>query len=288
MAVKLIALDIDGTLLDSKFQLPEANRKAVVEAAARGIEVALVTGRRFDFALPIAQQFDCPLTMIVNNGALIKSKDGTTHLRHLLPRDIARQVLEAMSEFRRGAAVVFDRPRANQVIYEFLDWDDPQQKGYLTRNIDYLAEISPLMDALTEDPIQVMFMGKVAPMRVAEAQLRALPFANRYSLAVTTYDARDFTMIDVIHPACSKGATLAEWVRLRGLNREEVMAIGDNHNDREMLSYAGVPVVMGNCVEELKTLGWRQTLSNDEDGVAVAIEEHAFGGRGCVTESACD
>lgn len=281
MPVKLIALDIDGTLLDSRFQLPEANRKAVVEASSRGIEVALVTGRRFDFALPIAEQFDCPLTLIVNNGAVVKSKDGTTHLRHLLPREVARQVLEATPEFRRGTAAVFDRPLQNQVIYEFLDWDDPQQKGYLARNLDYLAQVSPLTDALTEDPIQVMFMGKVEPMRRAEALLRSLPWTDRYALAVTVYEHRDFSMIDVIHPACSKGATLEEWVALRGFKREEVMAIGDNHNDREMLTYAGVPIVMGNCVEELKTLGWRQTLSNDDCGVAAAIEEYAFGGSGC-------
>jgi 5-amino-6-(5-phospho-D-ribitylamino)uracil phosphatase len=281
MPVKLIALDIDGTLLDSKYQLPEANRKAVVEATSRGIEVALVTGRRFDFAIPIASQFACPLTMIVNNGAVVKSKDGTTHLRHLLPRDVARRVLEATPEFRRGRAAVFDRPLENQVIYEFIDWDDPQQKAYLARNLDFIAEVSPLTDALTEDPIQVMFMGKVEPMRAAELRLRTLPFADRYALAVTVYKSRDFSMIDVIHPRCSKGATLAEWAALRGLKREEVMAIGDNHNDREMLTYAGVPIVMGNCVEELKTLGWRQTLSNDENGVAAAIEEYAFGGSAC-------
>ena len=74
--------------------LPEANRQAVEAAVAQGIEVALVTGRRFDFALPIAQQMACPLTMIVNNGALVKSKDGTTHLRKLLPRETAHAVLQ--------------------------------------------------------------------------------------------------------------------------------------------------------------------------------------------------
>jgi HAD superfamily hydrolase (TIGR01484 family) len=76
MTVRLIALDIDGTLLDSRWQLPEANRAAISEAARRGIEVALVTGRRYDFAMPVARQLDSPLTMIVNNGALIRSKRG--------------------------------------------------------------------------------------------------------------------------------------------------------------------------------------------------------------------
>jgi hypothetical protein len=84
-------------------------------------------------------------------------------------------------------------------------------------------------------------------------------------------------MVDVIRLKCSKGATLAEWTELRGFRREEVMAIGDNFNDREMLEFAGLPVVMANSVPELKILGWRETLSNDESGVAAAIREYALG-----------
>src|SRR5688572_26667160 len=90
MPVKLIALDIDGTLLDSVSEISDANLKAIAAAADRGIEVALVTGRRFHFALPIARKIPSPVTMIVNNGALVKSTDGATHLRHLLPRETAR------------------------------------------------------------------------------------------------------------------------------------------------------------------------------------------------------
>ena len=105
MTVRLIALDIDGTLLDSRWQLPEANRAAIAEAARRGIEVALVTGRRYDFAMPVARKLDSPLTMIVNNGALIRSKEGQTHLRHLLPRQCfgARPAThEALAGWRSG------------------------------------------------------------------------------------------------------------------------------------------------------------------------------------------
>ncbi len=276
MAVKLIAIDIDGTLLDSRWQLSEANRQAIVAASGRGIEVTLVTGRRFDFARPIAQQLPCPLTLIVNNGALIKSKDGATRLRHLLPRDVARKVLETTPQFRSGTAVVFDRPRENQVIYEQIDWEDPGRKSYFERNREFIAQVSPLEACLTEDPIQVMYSGPVERMREVEATLRALPLANQFALAVTEYEERNFGLVDVIHPACSKGAALAEWAALRGLSRDEVMAIGDNLNDREMLEYAGLPIVMGNSVPELKTLGWRETLTNDQDGVAVAILAYAL------------
>lgn len=278
MPVRFIALDIDGTLLDCSSALPEANREAVQAAVAQGIEVALVTGRRFDFALPIAEQMACPLTMIVNNGALVKSKDGTTHMRHLLHRDTARTVLRHASEFREGAAVVFDRPHSDQVIYERIDWEDPLRRGYFLRNREFISQVSPLEDCLTEDPIQVMFTGTVEAMRRAEKSLMSTPGRQGFALAVTYYEDRDFGMVDVIRPNCSKGATLAEWTALRGFEREEVMAIGDNFNDREMLEFAGLPVVMANCVPELKGLGWRETLSNDDGGVAAAIVEYALGG----------
>ncbi len=279
MAVRLIAIDIDGTLLDSRWRLPEANGKAIAEAIERGIEVALVTGRRFDFARPIAEQLPGPLTLIVNNGVLIKSRDGATHLRHLLAREVARQVLVATPQFRLGAAVVFDRLRENQVVYEQMDWEDPGRKSYFERNREFIAHVSRLESCLTEDPIQVMYSGPVERMREAEACLRALPLASEFALAVTAYEDRNFALVDVIHPGCSKGAALAEWAAVRGLQRGEVMAIGDNLNDREMLEFAGVPVVMGNSVPELKALGWHETLSNDQNGVAAAIEAYALGQR---------
>src|SRR2546422_9624508 len=94
MAIRLIALDIDGTLLDSRWQLPAANRAAIAEAARRGIEVGLVTGGRYDLGMPGARQIDSPLTMIVNNGALIRSKEGPTHQRHLRPRGMSQRLLQ--------------------------------------------------------------------------------------------------------------------------------------------------------------------------------------------------
>src|SRR6202140_4625813 len=115
MAVRLIDLDIDGTLLDSRWQLPEANRSAIAEATRRGIEVALVTGRRYDFAMPVARQIASPLPMIVSNGAIIRTQTGETHLRHLLPHRTAAEVLQLTKRWRGAAGVIFDRPRENQV-----------------------------------------------------------------------------------------------------------------------------------------------------------------------------
>src|ERR1700737_4114329 len=124
MPVRLIALDIDGTLLNSCWEVTPANRAAIAEATRRGIEVALVTGRRYDFALPVRDQDEATVTMIVNNGALVRSHDGHTHLRHLLSRDTARRVLDATRPWRDGPSVVFDRPQENQIILEAVDWND--------------------------------------------------------------------------------------------------------------------------------------------------------------------
>lgn len=276
MGIRIIALDIDGTLLNSRWEVSPANRAAIAEAANRGIEVALVTGRRYDFALSVIEQIDSPLTMIVNNGALIRTSDGKTHLRHLLPKETARRVLEATEPWRGSAAVVFDRLIANQVMLEVIDWADPIRGAYYRRNRKFLGEASPLESCLDEDPIQVMFTGKVEPIRRTEETLRRASFRGDFSLAVTVYEDKDFSMIDVIHPAVSKGAALAEWAGVRRVARQQILAIGDNHNDLEMLSFAGVPVVMGNGVAELKTQGWHVTRSNDEDGVAAAIQRFAL------------
>jgi Cof subfamily protein (haloacid dehalogenase superfamily) len=276
MPVRLIALDIDGTLLDSRWKLPEANRAAISEATRRGIEVALVTGRRYDFAMPIARELDTPLTMIVSNGALVRTQDGTTHVRNLLALQTARRILHLTLPWREGVGVVFDRPRENQLMLEVFETDDPIRQAYYDRNKEFLGCAKPLESCLTEHPLQVMLSGKVEPMREAEATLREAVFSDEYRLATTVYESRDFAMIDVLHPECSKGAALAEWAAIRGYERGEIMAVGDNHNDMEMLTFAGIPIVMGNSVAELKNFGWHETASNDENGVAVAIEEFAL------------
>jgi len=276
MAIRLIALDIDGTMLDSRWHLSDANRLAIQEATRRGIEVALVTGRRYDFALPVALDLGCPITMIVNNGALIRSNSGETRLKRLLPVEVARIVLELGQPWRAGAAVIFDRPKENQLILEKLDADDSIRYTYYSRNLEYIGVVSPIESCLTEAPLQVMFSGTIEEMETLEGLLLASPLAAKIKLASTKYAAKDFAMLDVLPPGCTKGAALAQWAQLQGLQRDEILAVGDNHNDVEMLEFAGISVVMQNCVPELKSYGWHETDSNDESGVAAAIERFAL------------
>jgi hydroxymethylpyrimidine pyrophosphatase-like HAD family hydrolase len=121
-----------------------------------------------------------------------------------------------------------------------------------------------------------MFNGSVEPMRALVETLRASPFAVEYTVAITEYVQRDFTLVDVNGAGCSKGTTLARWVERRGLTRNDVMAVGDNLNDVEMLDYAGTAVVMGNATDAIKSRGYQLTGTNDEDGLATAIRSHVL------------
>jgi hydroxymethylpyrimidine pyrophosphatase-like HAD family hydrolase len=242
--------------------------------------VALATGRRYDFARPIFSLLAPPITLLLSNGAIVKTHDGDTLMRRLLPRDVARRVLARTPHHRDTAALVFDRPRERQVVFERLDWDHPRHRRYFETNRPFLGECCPLEDALDEDPVQVMFTGSCGPMRSLFDMLRSTGgegTAGEYSVALTEYLHRDFSLVDVVRAGCTKGSTLAEWASRRGIAAADIMAIGDNLNDLEMLEAAGLPIVMENAVPELKRRGWTVTASNDRDGVAAAVETYVLG-----------
>src|SRR5688572_33290441 len=107
--IRLIGIDVDGTLLDSEGRLPDENRDAIHAAVASGIHVALVTGRSYPFARPVAEQLPATLTLIVSNGAIERGMDGFTLARRLLRREVARSVLDSTRPFRDDTALVLDR-----------------------------------------------------------------------------------------------------------------------------------------------------------------------------------
>jgi hypothetical protein len=277
--IRLVAIDIDGTLLDSRWQLPDRNRDAICAAVAAGVEVALVTGRMAGFAQPVIDLLPCPVTAIVSNGAVVRAPDGATALRHTVPRAVAKSILGAAAEWPDRAALIFDRPRDGQMVIERIDRSDPLRRAYAERNRALVREVEPLESALTEDPVVVMFNGPIAVMRALVDRLRRLPGAGAFSVNLTEYESRDVLFVDVLAAGCTKGSTLEEWARRRGYARDEVMALGDNLNDLEMLEAAGLPVVMGNSVPALLERGWRVTGTNDEAGVAAAIDRFVLGSR---------
>jgi len=271
--IRLIAIDIDGTLLDSRSQVSSANLEALERAHHAGIETVLVTGRRHDFALPIARSLGFELWIISSNGAVTRSTGGERFHRDLLPKDTAIKLCRAMADFRDHTVITFDRDGMGAIVCEKHERLYGVIQRWMEKNAPFIEYVNPLEKALLEDPIQVMFCGEVALMKSAEERLAGSGLAGEITVQRTQYDHRNLTIIDVLNAGCSKGHALERWAAHRGLARDEVMAIGDNYNDIAMLTFAGHPVIMGNASDELKQNGWTVTLHNDESGVAAAIEQ---------------
>lgn len=272
--IRLIGIDVDGTLLDSEGRMPAANREAIREAVAAGVHVALVTGRSYPFARPVADPLPPAITLIVSNGAVERSMDGEVLARRLLDRHVARAVLDATRPFRDAAALIFDRDESRQILFESMDWEHPGRKHYWLRNLHLIAQAVPLEEALVEDPIQVMFNGAAEAMRLLADELRRE--GTEFAVSLTEYVHRDFSLIDITAPTATKGRALAWRAAELGLTRDEVMAIGDNFNDLEMLEFAGTAVVMANAVEDLKRPEWHVTGHQDDAGLAQAIRRFAL------------
>jgi hypothetical protein len=276
-SIRLLALDIDGTLTDPNFQVPARNIAALRAAHESGIEIILATGRRHDYALPIARELGFPVWLISSNGALIRSSDSETFFTDRLPARTALELIQYMDEFRRHAVLTFDRPTCvpgnDSLVLESADELNNTVSRWLELNRPYIKFVSPLEDALTEDPLQAMYCGRVAAMERLQKRLSQASFLDKITVMKTQYDHRDLCILDILNRECSKGHALKRWAEERGLSREQIMAIGDNHNDLEMLEFAGVAVVMGNASNELKQSGWKVTGSNAESGVAQAVYE---------------
>jgi Cof subfamily protein (haloacid dehalogenase superfamily) len=272
-SIRLIASDIDGTLLNPQFQISSDDLAALRDANASGIEVVLVTGRRHTFALPIAQQLGFDHWVISSNGAVTRSLAGETFHRDLMPREVCRELVGSMQDFRGNTVLTFDKETKGAIVLEHLDDLNTSIRRWLEKNMAYIDFVAPIENALTSDPVQAMFCGSTARMVDALKALKGSGMGNRVTVLRTEYPERDLSMIDVLNAGCSKGHALERWAAHRGFQREEVMAIGDNHNDVEMLEFAGHPVIMGNACEELRGRGWNVTLGNDACGVAAAVSE---------------
>ena len=272
-SIRLLATDIDGTLLNPQFEISEGDLAALRRAHASGIEIVLVTGRRHAFALPIAQQLGFDLWLISSNGAVTRSLAGETFHRDMMPAETCRRLCATMQEFRGHTVLTFDKETKGAIVLEGLDELSMSIRRWLEKNMEYIEFVVPLEDALVTDPVQAMFCGSMQRMAIVRNAIERCGLDGEITMLRTEYPARDLSMIDVLNGGCSKGHALERWANHRGIARAEVMAIGDNHNDVEMLEFAGHPVIMGNACAELRGRGWTVTLGNDQCGVAAAVDK---------------
>jgi Cof subfamily protein (haloacid dehalogenase superfamily) len=269
--IRLIAADIDGTLLNPEFRISDLDLGALRRAHDAGIEVVLVTGRRHTFALPIAQMLGFDIWVISSNGAITRSLAGETFHRDMLPLDTCRKLVLGMREFRGNTVLTFDTEAKGAIVIERMDELSASIQRWLEKNLNFIDFVIPIEGALVTDPVQAMFCGPIPRMHKVLSEIDGLSLD--VTVLRTEYPVRDLSIVDVLNGGCSKGHALERWATHRGIPREEVMAIGDNYNDIEMLAFAGYPFIMGNASEELRGRGWNITLANDQNGVAAAIEQ---------------
>jgi hydroxymethylpyrimidine pyrophosphatase-like HAD family hydrolase len=287
---------MDGTLLDSEGHVSERNRAALYRAEEAGIEVVIATGRRHSFAMRVLRELKLKPTnaLVSSNGTVIRTIGSELLHRNHMPVETARWLCRHVAEFRNTLVLTFDTVREDgddtrgALVTEDLEELHSSISNWTQSNEPYIAHVRSIEEALDGDPpIQMMLCGPVERMRQAETLLMEHPRITpvgaiarsdaEITLHRTEYPGRDLCILDILPAGCSKAAALEHLVELRGISMAEVLAIGDNWNDLPMLEVAGRAVLMSNAPEHLKQLarqqGWTIGPSNDEDGVAVAIEK---------------
>ncbi len=282
MPIRLLALDLDGTLLNSRGELTERSRHTIALARERGVRVAVVTGRRFRDARPLALELGLDAPVIAHNGALTKhARTLETVAALLLPVEAAHAVLK-IARVQRADAMVSDDPDGMGVlVFDHISEDNYALAKYIAWSRRVVGDdaaravrrVPSLEDYLDHAPVHIGFSGTCAAMRHLGESLQG-KLSDGVKVLSTMYLQQDFALLDVLNPGASKGLGVAAAAAELGITREEVMAVGDNLNDLEMLHYAGTSVLMGNAEASLRDIaGFHVTATNDEDGVAVAIEE---------------
>ena len=264
MAIKLIAIDLDDTLLDNRQQLSPRTLAVLQQAMRNGVAVTIATGRMFQSALPFATELGIKLPLITYNGALIRQGDNGETIFH---RPIETALAQELADLFR---------RRNWYLQKYVD--DRLYVAELDENARFYADYAkveaiPLGDSffqMNEAPTKMLSMGDPEELAAISAELDSR-FGGRLYLASSK--KRYLEMVDA---RVNKGQALDFLAGRLGILQHEVMAIGDSMNDLDMIQYAGIGVAMGNANPTVRAAADFVTLGNSEDGVAAAVEKFAL------------
>jgi Cof subfamily protein (haloacid dehalogenase superfamily) len=281
--IKLLALDLDGTLLSSNGTISPENFAAIQKAEKQGVLVTIATGRRFRDARPVGLEIELNAPLICHNGALLKCVESLETVDFsTLNNQTLHDILRIGTEFGADAMLSCD-PHGKGILYYdrvseeniplqgYINWSKRLHGDEANEAIHHVEDLREILSA--NETVHASFSGTCEPMRelrrVLESELNST--AN---IMATIYPHLDFTLLDILPFGASKGIAVEKLAQMNQLSSENVMVIGDNFNDLEMLNYAGTSVVMGNASPELlENEKFETTLSNDENGVALAIEK---------------
>lgn len=282
---RLLALDVDGTLLTSQGAITRRTKRAIRRAMAAGIHVTLATGRVLPSARLFARALGLGTPLVVSDGALIADPAGAPGgqpailFARRLDRGLAREVTGFLLDAGLPVVLHYDDHLASSYRVPWANLIKSLTRAHLRhylamrRAIRYLAgpELARYIDAGRDGPAKISAIGDEQRLQPVQRELAAR-FGERVHL--THSGPRSF---DILAAGVSKAAGLERLASLLGVGREEIVAIGDNDNDLEMLRFAGLGVAMGNAAEAVRRCARFVTRTNDEDGVAYVIERILLG-----------
>jgi 5-amino-6-(5-phospho-D-ribitylamino)uracil phosphatase len=258
--IRLVATDLDGTLLDSDSRVPPANREALARVLAHGVRLVLATARKASSTQTIAALLDLPCAQVVHNGARTWDWSGA-ELRHFrVPYELALAIARYADQRNVGLITTVDE--INYYVGEAQS---------LRRSDDVVVRSN--VEALVGPPTRMIAVGAEAINLLCD-EFGAVGDAvviHRYYSRVGALESAVFT-----HPQATKEQALIQLCAAHGITARDVLALGDAEADAAMLRWAGVGVAMANAMEDARRAADWIAPSHDEAGVAAAIERFVF------------
>ncbi|MBJ6361451.1 Cof-type HAD-IIB family hydrolase [Paenibacillus sp. GCM10012307] len=265
MPYKLIAIDVDDTLLNDELQVTPRTKRALEQATAQGATVTLATGRMFASAQNIARQIDLNVPIITYQGSLVKTLlDGEVIYERYVPTAAAKQLHDYCEAKGLHLQLYVD-----DVLY-VKEVNDKSEAYSRLSKIPYVVAPN-FADLALQPQMKMLIIDEPELLDKVAVELKALIG----DIAHITKSKPNF--LEIMHKEGTKGHAVAFLASHIGCSLEEVIAIGDSWNDHEMLETAGLGVAMENAVPALKEIANYVTKSNNEDGVAHVIEKFVLG-----------
>lgn len=272
MSIRLLALDLDGTILDPYGKLLPAMRDAVARVARRGVEVILCTGRRYRTALPPARELGLSGPIVVHNGVVVKDLVSGKTLQHdYLPAAVTADVVTHVRT--QGAPLVYVDAyhEGTDILTERMHRAHPFQQEYLADNTGFHRVVEDLVAELPGEVIMVSTMADAESLEALRAAARERLGERVRTHALMNKNYRGH-ILEFLHPTTSKWAALERLAAAEGIAPDEIAAVGDDSNDAEMIRHAGLGIAMGNAVPEARSGADLVVRSNAEGGAVEALE----------------
>ena len=271
--IKLIAIDIDGTLLNRDKQITRRTCEAIRAAQAAGIIVTLATARRYENSLPFAEELAIPMPLILYDGSLtIQYPQHTIMDKHLFDPNIAQQVADTLVQHA-----------VQPIVHHITEQGEETWSGPDHFDNTELATYFSYYPNVKRHTHHTLCTGKPAPLRIVaftslEIINRVIPYIAGHDCTCYMIERGLYNCAEVVtmNKTCSKATALTALAQRFNISMNQVMAIGDGINDREMLQAAGWGVAMGHASNSLKEVADAVTGNNTEDGAAQAIERYAL------------